>query len=145
MHFRLSKTLKRLVRDALFLHIFIQDGEKLKETTSTVFFVSHALLMISVIILTTLELLILFDHGPGQYIFKMLDDFMFVATCLLLFAAFLATVVKIGAFEKYWAHLVWICFMFILVSVLMMFAILFNLVFESRWLLDAFVATHALG
>ncbi len=145
MHFRFTKTLKRFLRDIFFLNIFNQDKDKFKETTNTVFFVSHALLLISVILLTTLEMLILLDHGSGQYIFKKLNNFMFMATCLLLLASFLATVVKIGAFDKYRAHLVWSCFIFILISVLMILAILSNLVFESRWLLDAFSALHKSG
>lgn len=126
------KRLKNNFKDLLFLHVYRQSDEQLANVSNTIFILSLTLLFISTNFTSAL-MIASFLPIPlsARNAFAALDNISVCSTLCLLASSLLIAAIKGGAFERYKPRLIWICYILIFVSCILMFSLLTMLVFNE--------------
>lgn len=138
------KGINRFFRDLFFLHIFKQDDETLTSTANSIFVLAVVLLFISVLITAGLTFILAFVlHHHIETAFMVLNDYSMHAGGLLLFSLLLTLFIKVGAFAKQKAVLVWAALLLVVIAAVIMAVVLISLTFGEleRLLLTSAVSS----
>lgn len=126
------KNSKRVARDILFLHVFKQNDEELTGTANSIFLLSLALLFISILITSVLVFIPTLPISPEtKNTLRELDNYGVFSTFFLILSSMITLTVKTGAFEAYRPKLLWVSYILILVSIIIILRLFISLVFGS--------------
>ena len=119
-----------------FFQVFKLDEDELLNMAQAVFTLSLTLLFISAILTTALVLVgVLPGAKQAKTTLQTLDNYSLCSFFFLVFSTLMAVWIKAGSFEKHRARLLWLSFMLILASMVMLSFLLVSLVRRQPWVL----------